>query len=98
MVEFKKREDTIYQLKPEGAQIARDGSHEARFWAILPAAGIGTSPTDLEITKQLGKEVANFGRNQAIKLGWVKHDGSGYVRAVSILKSSTNLLLTDQVG
>jgi phenylalanyl-tRNA synthetase alpha chain len=83
VVEYKKREDTVYQLKPEGTQIARDGSHEARFWSILPADGISTPPTDQDIIKQLGKDVGNFGRNQAIRLGWVKREGSRYIRAVS---------------
>jgi phenylalanyl-tRNA synthetase alpha chain len=82
MIQYKKQEDTVYQLKPEGEQIARDGSHEARFWAILPPSG--SEPlSDGDIAKKLGNEVAKLGKSQALKARWAKRDGSGYVRTVS---------------
>jgi phenylalanyl-tRNA synthetase alpha chain len=86
MLEYKKREDTIYQLKPEGLQIAKEGSHEARFWIALPSAG-ATPLADQEIVQKLGNDTVKFGRSQAIRLGWAKREASGYVRKVSIIIS-----------
>lgn len=83
MIEYKKHEDTSYQLKPEGIQIARDGSHEARFWSSLPAAG---SPpvSDQDLVKLLGNDVMQLGRNKALQLRWAKREGTGFVRIVSV--------------
>jgi phenylalanyl-tRNA synthetase alpha chain len=83
MITYTKNEDTIYQLKPEGVKISQEGSHEARFWAILPPAGTGQSFSDQEIVSRLGNEVAKVGRNQALKMGWARREGNVYVQAVS---------------
>ena len=82
MIEYKKQENITYQLKPEGIQIAREGSHEARFWTVLPPKGSSSPITEQDIVKQLGNDVMKLGRSQVLKLGWAKRDGPGYVRSV----------------
>lgn len=83
MIDLTKCEDTSYQLKPEGTQIAKDGSHEARVWAILPQPTAGTPLSVQDISQRVGADVAKIGCSKGMKMGWVKHEGNGFVRAVS---------------
>lgn len=84
MITYDTHEIFTHVLTPEGAQIAKDGSHEARVWAALPAKGQGTPVTPLQLKKAVGDETAKVGQGRAFKNGWISKEGDGLVKAVRI--------------
>ncbi|KZS97754.1 hypothetical protein SISNIDRAFT_472667 [Sistotremastrum niveocremeum HHB9708] len=95
MVTFETHEDVSYALKPEGEQIAREGSHEARVWAALPAKGKGTPLSAKEIIQVVGAESAKIGQGKAIKAKWIEKDGAGFVKATDKIQDTTQLDLQE---
>jgi len=82
MVTYQAHEVVSYALTPEGAQIANEGSHEARVWHVLPENGKGTSISPAELKKLVGDETAKIGQGRAFKNGWIGKAGNGLVRLV----------------
>ncbi|KND02433.1 phenylalanine-tRNA ligase, alpha subunit [Spizellomyces punctatus DAOM BR117] len=79
-------------LTEEGADIADNGSYEARvFYAVPEGEENGISVADLK--SKLG-QAAQFGQGRAIKNKWIKKSANGgFTRAVeSIVDESQNLL------
>lgn len=84
-----------YALTPEGSQIAKEGSHEARVWAALPVKGQGKPVTPVELKKQVGDETAKVGQGRAFKNGWIGKDGDGLVKLVGSIKDTAKLELQE---
>jgi phenylalanyl-tRNA synthetase alpha chain len=82
MIHYETHDEFSHVLTPEGSQIARDGSHEARVWAALPTQGQGAPVTPVDLKKFVGDETAKVGQGRAFKNGWVAKDGPGLVKAV----------------
>lgn len=89
MITYETHEISSHVLSPEGAQIALEGSHEARVWAALPLKGEGRPITPAELKKIVGDESAKVGQGRAFKSGWVGKDGDGLVKIVSLTRSAT---------
>jgi phenylalanyl-tRNA synthetase alpha chain len=88
MIHYESRETLSHVLTPEGAQIALQGSHEARVWAALPPKGAGTPLMPAALKKAIGDEAAKVGQGRAFKNGWIAKDGDGLVKAVCQLRSA----------
>jgi len=82
MIRYESHETISHVLTAEGAQIALQGSHEARVWAALPAKGAGSSITPAELKKVIGDEAAKVGQGRAFKNGWITKAGDGLIKAV----------------
>jgi len=82
MVTYQAHEVVSHALTPEGAQIASEGSHEARVWHVLPGKGEGTSISPVELKKLVGDETAKIGQGRAFKNGWIGKEDNGLVRLV----------------
>lgn len=82
MVTIDFHETLSHVLTHEGAQIALEGSHEARVWNILPMKGEGTPSTVQEIQAAVGKESASVGQGRAFKAKWIGKEGGGFVKLV----------------
>ncbi|KAI8908229.1 tRNA synthetases class II core domain (F)-domain-containing protein [Powellomyces hirtus] len=77
------------ELTEEGADIADNGSYEARVFGAIPASGGISIPALKEV---LGA-VAQFGQGRAIKNKWIKKEGADLVRATTtIVDDSQNVL------
>jgi hypothetical protein len=85
MITYQAHEISSHILTPEGAQIALEGSHEARVWAALPTKGVGTPLTPQQLKKRVGDDAAKVGQGRAFKNGWISKEGDGLVRLVSTL-------------
>jgi len=83
MIKYESHDVFSYVLTPEGAHIAKEGSHEARVWAALPAKGQGTPVTPVQLKKAVGDESAKVGQGNAFKRGWIAKEGDGLVKIVS---------------
>jgi phenylalanyl-tRNA synthetase alpha chain len=83
MITYKTHETFTIALTPEGAQIAQEGSHEARVWAALPAKGEGEPFTEKQLQEKVGAEAAKIGRGRAFRNGWIANEGAGFVKSVS---------------
>ena len=84
MITYISHDILSHVLTQEGAQIALEGSHEARVWAALPAKGEGT-PISVKVLKErLGDETTKVGQGNAFKNGWIAKEGEGFVKKVSI--------------
>jgi phenylalanyl-tRNA synthetase alpha chain len=83
MISYDTHETSSHTITPEGAQIALEGSHEARVWAALPAKGEGNPVGAQELKKKVGDEAAKVGQGRAFKNSWIAKEGSGFVKAVS---------------
>ena len=88
MIQYESREALSHVLTPEGAQIALQGSHEARVWAALPAKGTGTPIIPAALKGLIGDEAAKVGQGRAFKNGWIAKDGDGLVKAVCQQRSA----------
>lgn len=75
----------MHVLTPEGAQIAQQGSHEARVWAFVPAKGDGAPLGIKDLKSNLGDETAKVGQGRAFKNGWIGKEGDGLVKLVWII-------------
>jgi len=91
MVTYQAHEVVSHALTPEGAQIAGEGSHEARVWQVLPAKGKGTSISPAELKKLVGDETAKIGQGRAFKNGWIGKEGNGLVRLVRSYSNKNTL-------
>ena len=80
MITYISHDILLHVLTQEGAQIALEGSHEARVWAALPIKGEGTPMSPDELKKKVGADTAKVGQGQAFKKGWIGKDGAGLVR------------------
>lgn len=84
MVTYTAHEILSHVLTPEGAQIALEGSHEARVWAALPAKGEGQPVSIKALKEKLGDETTKVGQGNAFKNGWIAKEGDGFVKKVSV--------------
>jgi len=91
MITFEINETLSHVLTPEGAQIALQGSHEARVWAALPAKGEGNPLTVQELQAAVGKESASVGQGRAFKSKWIGKEGNGFVKLVPSIEDATQL-------
>lgn len=80
--------ETVYGLTEEGAQIAKEGSHEYRVWEALPPKG-GAAVSIPDLKKALGDDVVKIGQGRAFKNKWIAKDGAGFVRAVDSVQDET---------
>ena len=89
MITYTTQEISSHVLTPEGAQIALDGSHEARVWSALPMKGEGAPVSVKELKEKVGDETAKVGQGNAFKAGWIAKEGDGFVKKVRICSSNT---------
>ncbi|KAF7776032.1 hypothetical protein Agabi119p4_4425 [Agaricus bisporus var. burnettii] len=89
MITYETREVISHVLTPEGAQIANEGSHEARVWSVLPEKGKGTPVSPVQLKKFVGDETAKVGQGRAFKNGWIGKDGDGLVKLVAEISDAT---------
>jgi phenylalanyl-tRNA synthetase alpha chain len=82
MISYESHETLSHVLTPEGAQIALQGSHEARVWAALPVKGAGSPIAPTELKRIIGDDAAKVGQGRAFKNAWIAKDGGGLVKAV----------------
>ena len=82
MVTMDFHETLSHVLTQEGAQIALEGSHEARVWNALPVKGDGTPMTVQQLQQAVGKESASVGQGRAFKAKWIGKEGDGFVKLV----------------
>lgn len=80
MVTIDFHERLSHVLSQEGAQIALQGSHEARVWSVLPIKGEGKPLTVPELQDAIGKESASVGQGRAFKAKWIGKEGDGLVK------------------
>jgi phenylalanyl-tRNA synthetase alpha chain len=85
MITYKTHEVITHALTLEGAQIASEGSHEARVWSVLPEKGKHTPVSPVQLKKLVGEETAKVGQGRAFKNGWIGKEGDGLVKLVSSL-------------
>ena len=84
MIQYETHELSSHVPTPEGAQILKDGSHEARVWSALPLKGQGPPVTPAQLKSQVGDETAKVGQGRAFKSGWIGKEGDGFVKLVRI--------------
>ena len=84
MVTIDFHETLSHVLTQEGAQIALEGSHEARVWSALPMKGQGTPLTVQQLQGAVGKESASVGQGRAFKAKWIGKEGDGFVKLVCL--------------
>lgn len=82
MIKYTTQETLVHELTPEGADLAANGSHEARVWAVLPAQGAGEPLSAVELKKRVGDASAKVGQGNAFKRGWIGKQGAGFVKLV----------------
>ncbi|KAG1833402.1 tRNA synthetases class II core domain (F)-domain-containing protein [Suillus variegatus] len=94
MITYETHEVSSHVLTPEGVQIVREGSHEARVWAALPERG--SAPLSAQDLKRaVGDEAAKVGQGRAFKSGWIAKEGNGFVKAVSNITDTTQTELRE---
>lgn len=94
MITYETHEVSSHVLTPEGVQIVREGSHEARVWAALPERG--NAPLGVQdLKKSVGDEAAKVGQGRAFKSGWIAKEGNGFVKAVSNITDTTQIELRE---
>lgn len=100
MIQYETHELSSHVPTSEGAQILKDGSHEARVWSALPLKGQGPPVTPARLKSQVGDETAKVGQGRAFKSGWIGKEGDGLVKLVRtilelfVVQQSSNLLLS----
>jgi phenylalanyl-tRNA synthetase alpha chain len=82
MITYETHEVSSHTLSPEGAQIALEGSHEARVWAALALKGEGAPLPPQQLKAEVGDEAARVGQGRAFKNGWIGKEGDGLVKLV----------------
>ncbi|KAG1752654.1 tRNA synthetases class II core domain (F)-domain-containing protein [Suillus paluster] len=95
MITYETHEVSSHVLTPEGVQIVREGSHEARVWAALPERGAGAPLGAQDLKKAVGDDAAKVGQGRAFKSGWIAKEGNGFVKAVSTIKDTTKIELCE---
>lgn len=86
MVEFVALDKEIAALTAEGEDIAANGSHEAKVFAVVLAAMDGLKISDLPAI--VGKDNAKVGQGNAFKRGWIKKDKD-------LLRASTDSIVDE---
>lgn len=84
MIQYETHEVSSHVATPEGTQILKNGSHEARVWSALPLKGQGQPVTPAQLKSQVGDETAKVGQGRAFKSGWIGKEGDGFVKLVRI--------------
>jgi phenylalanyl-tRNA synthetase alpha chain len=92
MVTYVTHETLSHALTAEGAQIALQGSHEARVWQACPSKGAGTPITAAELEQAVGGGVAGVGQGRAFKNKWIAKEGAGFVKLVSRTKEREQMM------
>ena len=82
---YSTQEILAYDLSAEGAQLAEQGSHEARVWAALPFKGQGNGLSVKNLREAVGDESAKLGQGRAFKSGWIGKEGDNLVKLVRVL-------------
>jgi len=82
MITYTTQEEVVHVLTSEGAQIAQEGSHEARVWAAVPTKDQGTPLSIKDLKAKVGDDAAKVGQGRAFKNGWVGKEGDGFVKLV----------------
>ncbi|KAH9943388.1 phenylalanine-tRNA ligase [Epithele typhae] len=72
MITYTTQETLSHVLTQEGAQIALQGSHEAR--------GDGKPITPKDLQEKVGADIAKVGQGQAFKNKWIGKEGDGLVK------------------
>ncbi|KAJ5748463.1 uncharacterized protein N7511_010159 [Penicillium nucicola] len=95
MVKYEAINTEVLTLTAEGEEIANNGSHEAKVFAVVVAALDGLKIT--ELPGIVGKDNAKVGQGNAFKRGWIKKDND-LLRATttSIVDETQQHLLTVQ--
>ena len=70
MITYTTQETVSHVLTQEGAQIALQGSHEARVFNACPVKGEGSPIPIKELQQKVGAETAKIGQGQAFKNKW----------------------------
>ncbi|KAL2918990.1 Phenylalanyl-tRNA synthetase, beta subunit, cytoplasmic [Polyrhizophydium stewartii] len=79
-------------LTPEGAEVAKDGSHEARVFNAVPAGAEGISIPEAIV----GAAAAKFGQGAAFKAKWIGKNSTGrLVRLVESIVDQTQVDLKE---
>ena len=94
MISYTTHETVSHVLTPEGAQIAVQGSHEARVWQALPHKGDGSPMTTKQLEERVGSETAKIGQGRAFKNKWIGKEGDGLVKLVRICLAMENTTRT----
>ncbi|EPS93546.1 hypothetical protein FOMPIDRAFT_1026494 [Fomitopsis schrenkii] len=95
MISYTTQETVSHVLTPEGAQIAVQGSHEARVWQALPHKGEGSSMTPKQLEERVGSETAKIGQGRAFKNKWIGKEGDGLVRLAPSIEDITQVELRE---
>ena len=84
IITYTTQETVSHVLTQEGAQIALQGSHEARVWNACPAKGEAPPIPIKELQAKVGAETAKIGQGQAFKNKWIGKEGDGLVKLVRL--------------
>ncbi|EJF61276.1 phenylalanine-tRNA ligase [Dichomitus squalens LYAD-421 SS1] len=95
MITYTTQETVSHVLTQEGAQIALQGSHEARVWNACPVKGEGQPIPIKELQNKVGAETAKIGQGQAFKNKWIGKEGDGLVKLVPEIVDTTQLQLRE---
>lgn len=90
MISYTTQETLSHVLTQEGAQIALQGSHEARVWNACPVKGAGPPLPIKGLQEKVGAETAKIGQGQAFKNKWIAKEGDGLVKLVSAITCSAS--------
>ena len=82
MITYTTQETVSHVLTQEGAQIALQGSHEARVWNACPTKGEAPPVPIKELQTKVGVETAKIGQGQAFKNKWIGKEGDGLIKLV----------------
>ncbi|KAF9513595.1 hypothetical protein BS47DRAFT_1317397 [Hydnum rufescens UP504] len=86
---YSTQEILAYDLSTEGAQLAEQGSHEARVWAVLPLKGQGNGMSIKDLRQAVGDESAKIGQGRAFKSGWIGKEGDNLVKLIPSIVDAT---------
>ncbi|RDX55684.1 phenylalanine-tRNA ligase [Polyporus arcularius HHB13444] len=95
MITYTTHETVSHVLTHEGAQIALQGSHEARVWSACPLKGEGPPLPIKELQAKVGPETAKIGQGQAFKNKWIGKEGDGLVKLVPSIVDTTQLQMRE---
>ncbi|EDR12918.1 uncharacterized protein LACBIDRAFT_183128 [Laccaria bicolor S238N-H82] len=95
MVKYDTHDVSSHVLTPEGAQIVKDGSHEARVWSALSLKGQGAPITPVQLKGIVGDEASKVGQGRAFKNGWIGKEGNGLIKLVPEIQDATQVELQE---
>lgn len=82
MIAYTINEQFVHVLTPEGTQIAREGSHEARVWAAAPFKGEASPISLKDLKAKVGDDAFKVGQGRAFKNNWIGKEKEGIVKLV----------------